>query len=106
MSAALFRGSVEVAVCAQRQTTDWGAAMNGVEVVQNLVAAGGSDLENEALIVGAPGGDGSVEISIPALRHHERILRTTTATSEVPQIGVGLGGESRRCHRNHKENLG
>src|SRR5215471_21068628 len=106
MSAALFGGSVEVTVCTQRQATDRGAAVNGIEVIENLVGTGRRDLKNKTLTVGAASGDGSIHISVPALRHNKRILRATTGPSEIQEIGIGLGRESGCGKSNHKENLG
>src|SRR5689334_3272053 len=106
MSAALFGGSVEVAVCTQGQATNRSAAVNRIEVIENLVGASRRDLKNKSLAVGTAGGDGSIHISVPPLRHNKGILRTTTGPCEVQQIGVGLGGESGCGKRNQKENLG
>src|SRR5580765_1102157 len=90
VSAALFGRSVEIAVNSESQATDGSAAVNGVEVVENSVRAGGSDPENETCVVCAAAGDGSVQVAIAALRHQEGILWATTASGEVKQIGIGL----------------
>ena len=78
--------------------------MRGIELIEDGLITRRRHFEDDADVVQPAGRSRAIEVAIPSLGHHRRILRTASVRpNKIDEVLVGLGASGGRANQEQTE---